>query len=690
MAPELILPAGYERVEVTDASPQHGMIVNDSGLPDELVRTYFEEHASMLGVGKGTTFQTYSNEGGSMLNRRSFRVPASVLEEICLARSVADTDDDVGSTIGMMVATAFESGMQNTHEDEVTIALYDEMAAHAHLDYVFGDMYRELLISSSVTTVSLFVRESMQFQPDGADRQRTREMAAPLIGILPAEQVYVLDNDLFRRSRLAYRPKTASEERFLIEYFSPKTPAARKAELRRLDPVLTALVTEMVELPADKLLYDADSDEPPVANVVFVLNPTMVHRSTLPKGAAKHPRPLLTRNFALLEAKRLLNIMDFSLLQGGANFLVVAKKGSDQRPAEQLEVDNLHEVVKRASRSGVIIGDHRLSIEIITPKLDELLNPEKRRLVGRKLAMALLRLPENATESPGQEGMRAEIEMLTRVIGYDRLLLRRHVENQIYAEVARRNPGDFPKGAANVWFPKIILQGTQYFTDFVLKLRDRGDISRQSTIEAGGFDYRAEVQQRRREKASGDDRALTPPPVPFSSPNQGPQDNNSGRPAGGSSGPGQPGRPALDPARPQRQLTRNAGETVKAYYEDGVGSYYVGELTHALLEQYDSSRTIGRLTRFELAAIEAIARGEFEPFAEGPLTIVPVNPGYAIEDVKAVRLAEGVALLVGVRSDDEAIVARALSFRAPEFTRLRAEATALEWGFPTDPEPENA
>ena len=45
----------------------------------------------------------------------------------------------------------------------------------------------------------------------------------------------------------------------------------------------------------------------------------MVGRSTMPKGAWSYPRPPMTRTFALLEAKRLLNIMDLALLQGGSN-----------------------------------------------------------------------------------------------------------------------------------------------------------------------------------------------------------------------------------------------------------------------------------------------------------------------------------------------------------------------------------
>lgn len=697
---ELILPPGVERPLTAEA--KRGAIINETDLPDavvqEAVQTHFEAHASLLGLASGerASFQTYASQG-TLLNRPKFRTPGNVMEEISLARNLAERDDDIRPTMGAMIATAFDSGMQNTHEDEVTVALFDEIASEANLDYVLADMYRELLISSSLTTVSLFIREAIQFQPEGADRQRTRMMNVPLIGVLPAEQVYVLDNDVFRRGTLAYRPTTATEERFLEEYFSPRTSEGRRAEMRRLDPVLTTLVVGMVEIPPEQVLYYAeDREDPPIGNKAFLLNTRMVHRSTFPKGAMKYPRPLLTSNFALLEAKRLLNLMDYALLQGGSNFLIVAKKGTDQVPALPEEVTNLHEVIRSASRTGVIIGDHRLNIEIITPDLKELLNPQKRKLVGRKLAMNMLRVPESGAEDAGAEGMRSENEIVSRVITMDRRLVKRHVENHIYKECVKRNPGDFPKGAAKLWFPKIVLQGTQYFTDYVLKLRDRGDISRQSAVEAGGFSYKAEVQQRKREKANGDDRALTPPVPPMpGGPGGGTMptlnDNPEGRPRG--SGPNngrpgaQPGRTSIDPAAPRRQLTRNAGETVRAFYEDDLGTYRVGELTYAVLEEYDSTRRIGRLTAFEARAVEQMnAEWPDEIFSSGPVHVVPVNPAYAVAltDLRAVRLVDGISILVGPRTDDGALVARALCFREP-YTALDAEEKAVAWGFPMRP-----
>jgi hypothetical protein len=165
-----------------------------------------------------------------------------------------------------------------------------------------------------------------------------------------------------------------------------------------------------------------------------------------------------------------------------------------------------------------------------------------------------------------------------------------------------------------------------------------------------------------------------------------PQDNNSGRPPGTSPNNGRPGaKPGAgqDPQRVKRTITRNAGETVKAVLEldEETGEQItrrVGERTYAILEEYPD-RTIGRITALERDTLAAGA-----PARNGPIAVVPVNPGYEVGELKAVRLASGLSMLVGVRRTDQAIVAKALCFRAPEFDLLGAEETALRWGFPVE------
>jgi hypothetical protein len=268
------------------------------------------------------------------------------------------------------------------------------------------------------------------------------------------------------------------------------------------------------------------------------------------------------------------------------------------------------------------------------------------------------------------------LEFIARVLASDRQVVRRHIENSIYRDVQRRNT-DVLKGAAKLWFPKIVLQGTNYFTDYVLKLRDRGDIPRRWAVEAGGFDYDAALSEREREIKRGDDDILQPAAVPFSDPNAGPQDNNNGRPQGTSPNNGAPGAQRRTTPPPRgRVITRNAGETVRAFWnEEEETSYRAGEITNRILDEYHDTAEVGRITQQERDALAAEV-----PTRVGNLAVIPVNAEHAVVDHRVIRLTTGASMIVGERADG-AIVAKALVFREPEFDLLDAEETALRWGY---------
>lgn len=671
--PSGVDPSGFRAHLQAEGPPDSVMVVNDTGLEDPVVQRAvmdtFVENAS-LAWARQTTFQTYTQQG-NMLARSAYKAPANIRDEIKLARELAEWDDDVAAVIGQMLATAFGEGMENHHRDEKTVALFNEVARNCDLDLVLQELYRELLISSQINIATLFTREEFEYTLGRSEFVQSQSMTAPLIGVLPAEHIRIIGNDMFRTGTLAYDPEDAKLSTWLDKYFDPRTSAAEKAAMGREDRVSANLFTGAVDISVQDQLDP--SELPATGGRLYTLNPRLVSRTTFPKGALKYPRPLLTRNFALLEAKRLLNIMDYALLQGGSNYIIVAKKGTDQHPAQGGEVTNLAEVVRRASKTGVIIGDHRLDFEVITPELKELLNPAKRRMLGRKLVMAMLRLAEHGEEEGGSEGIKSDGEMVGRVITSDRRIIKRLVEDHVYREVSKRNRKVLPKGAPSLWFPKIILQGTQWFTDYVLKLRDRGDIPRSWAVAAGGFDWEAAVEGRKRELQNGDDEIMQPGSVPHSSPEAGPQDNSPGRPKGAGDG----SRP--DPAAPRPRIVQTPGETIKGWFEESVGQVVrMGEATFSLLEEHPD-REVGRITQTEREAMET---GEIQQ--RGQSLHIPVNPIYPTSDHKAIRLREGFSMVVGTRTDTGAIVAKLLSFRDPDFTAQEAEEVAMRWGFCSD------
>jgi hypothetical protein len=665
-----------------DPPPADSVIIdNRTDLPDNAVREAIMSHwveNAALQFGTPSSFQLYAtNQGSNMLARSPFRTPSNVVEEIKLARQIADADDDIGAVIGQVIATAYRDGMQNLHPDQSTLELFNQMAYRMNLDSVLKELLREYLISGQINTIQLFTRSRLNFTPPGTDRRVQAQLTMPMVGVLPAENIRVISMDVFGTGELAYDVTDPKLKDWLDEFFNPRTSAAKRNKMRDEQPVIAAIFTDRIEVDYN------DTDMFSAGKTLYKLNSELVHRSTMPKGADAYPRPPMTANFALLEAKRLLNIMDYSLLQGGTNYIVIAKQGSDKLPAQQPEIDNLTDQVRSASRTGVLVGDHRLSVEIITPKLDELLSAPKRKLIGRKLAMRLLRIPEQVTPDPGNEGARGEMEFMGNTITSDRHDVKRHVERHVYSKIVDRNRAAFPKGPPSIWHQRIVLAGVKDFFSNVQAARDRGDIPRKWAVEVLGFDYEAGVAQREREREQGHDEIMVPGSVPFSQPGQGqpPGDGGDGRPPGSSPNNGRPGgqTPPIDPAQRQRTLIpRRRGEPIRAYWdEDATETVRVGELTASVLELYPD-HTVGRVTDAERQAVTAS-----EVYNHGPVCVMPVNTDYRVRELRAFRLEDGLSMIVGQRASDGALVARALCFREPQFELQRAEEYALRWGFIT-------
>lgn len=644
------------------------LIDNRSDLPDDQVRhavaTHFEENVGSFGAPTG--FQVYAgNETGSMLARTRYSTPANVFDEIKLARDLATRDDDIRATLGAMIAIAYREGMDNFSADEETQIVFNKIAAKGNYNLVLKRVMLEYLIAQQVTTVTLYTRQSFDFTHSGVSRKISRSVAAPYIGIIPAEYIRVMGDDMFNNAPLCYVPENQKVREWLEAYFGNSVTPAKRAELARQQPVWAALFVDKVEVENNINLIGSTV-------TAYVLNPLMASRLKAPSNGP-YPRPLMVANFALLEAKRLLNLLDYAYLTGGVNFLVIAKKGTDNLPGQPEEIQNLREVLRRSSRSGVIVGDHRLNIEIVTPDLKEVLNSSKRKLLARQVSATMLRLPPAAVEENAQ-GEQAIVEIISAVITSDRNDVKGHIENTVYDDIVSRNPTVFTSGPAKIWHQKIVLQGLNFFSDMVLKLNDRGAIPRRYAVESGGFDYDAAVAEKQREDAQGHNEIMAPPMIPFSSPKTGPQDNGPGRPPGS----------GTDPAKPKRLIKRTRGETIKADYDEDDGRVIrIGELTEAILEQFPD-HTIGRVTGAENEALEA-----GETFQKGAMIAVAVNLDYETFEHRAVRLGNDVSLIVG-QTAAGALITRAVCFRDDAYTVAAAEDRAIAWGFFVEPRDERA
>src|SRR5207253_5966240 len=257
------------------------------------IQTYWVENAA-LQFGSPSSFQMYATNAGSMLAREPFKTPGNVIEEIKLARQVADSDDDIRATIGQMIADAYGEGMQNLHEDEKSLAAFNQIAGHdiLNLDSLNRELYREWLITGGVTTLSLYERRRLSFRPSrDAASEITQQLAVPRVGILPAENIRVITNDVLNTGQLAYQVENnPGLAEWLREFFATTTTPARKAQMAREEPIVARLFTGVYRVDwRDSDLFSRGTELCP-------RNQRMVHRTTMERGTPPYPPPPLTAN----------------------------------------------------------------------------------------------------------------------------------------------------------------------------------------------------------------------------------------------------------------------------------------------------------------------------------------------------------------------------------------------------------
>ena len=134
----------------------------------------------------------------------------------------------------------------------------------------------------------------------------------------------------------------------------------------------------------------------------FELNPDNVWRITSTRPDYQRFADVRMESvFELLDLKHLLRAMDRTSLLGSTNAVILVKKGSDDRPAQPGELEALSTQIGGTARQPIIVSDHRIEIEIITPKTDKTLSPERYNGIDSRITSRLYQILSSGSYSSG-------------------------------------------------------------------------------------------------------------------------------------------------------------------------------------------------------------------------------------------------------------------------------------------------
>lgn len=517
----------------------HAVILNESGLSMDVIgAAIVDQHPELASLVRWGN-QISAHRSGSLFERDRFVTPHGPYEQMKTAYYASLNDETVAGVLETSEALAF-SRIDFEDDDEDEEDVWNQWADQIDLMSTMKQIWRELFTVSQCYVCVYWGRQNFKVRGtagSGVKRKKAYNLRLPIgISLLDPLKVVPVGQMLFGQERLAY---IATREES-INFF----------QVLAGDNTEDLLVQQLIEGPYEPTeLEKAHFGELGIVwEYLFLLNDKMVWRLTETKPAYERFANIRLRSvFELLDMKQQLKAMDRAHLLGATNFILLVKKGTDELPAKPAEVQMLAEQVRMNSRIPVIVGDHRIEIEIITPKTDNTLKPERYNAIDARIEARLFGMFFTGNYSAGAKGDDSIklAKVVARGLETRRDIIAAFLQKNIFQRIIDMNPA--LTGHAELKFHphRVAIDFDPAMAILLQALRDRGDISRESILDELGFDQDDEARKREKE-AKDYDKIFTPTNVPFDSPTKTADGTTKPKPAGGAN-------PASHVANPVRK-----------------------------------------------------------------------------------------------------------------------------------------
>lgn len=555
--------------------PQFGFpVVNATDIPNGVVFAEVERSnrsvlTAMSDWAQSTRLQSNAvdRRNGGLFERDKFIMPNNIKRQMELAYDAVGEDDIISGAADSTESLAFSAvSMFSQDMDEQDI--YNQIARDIQLDARLREIWHELFTVSQCYVAVWWGQKSYTVRGKGEARRRrkTFTLQAPQsLTLLDPLKVVPVGPTVFGLEKLAYVASSVEHERFQEIVAGRRAPGSRRSPDPGdgYDPIVERLMVEWYkpDRAEQREIQQAGFE----ASRLWLLNPANVFRHTLTRPGFRRWSPIRLKSiFELLDRKSQLRQMDRAHLIGGTNFIVLVTKGSDQLPATPPEISNLQAQVRTVARLPVLVGDHRLNVEIVTPKLDNTLKAERYNTIDSRITARVYQMFMLGNYSAGASSDKSEglVKVIARGLESRRHMIRRTLEQHIWEPMFQMNETleYVPK---LVFHPRsIALDFDQAWASFLLELRMNKEISRDTLLTQFDLNQNYEYLMRVREAEMYDDTFQTQ--VAFSSPNPveeepARRDNGGGNRNGGGAAPG-----TGQGQEPRNPMRRSDGRTQRA------------------------------------------------------------------------------------------------------------------------------
>lgn len=458
--------------------------------------------------------QGFGSRAGGLFDRDKFVTPEKIYDQMLLAQYASESDDVVSNVLESTESLAF-SKMSFYCDDEDEEDVWNQIAADIDLDARLREMWRELFTVSQFYCAVWWGQKTYKVRGKtnkGNEKRKTfKDLKVPTaLTMLDPLKVVPIGMSMFNRERLAWIADRSESDRYEAVLADPLS-----------DPILGRLLLRRYEPSREEVARLSEAGfNVGAGGRLFELNPDAVFRHTATRPQYQHFASVRMRSvFELLDLKNQLRQMDRAHLIGATNFIVVITKGSDLLPAKPAEIENLQAQVRTVARVPVLVGDHRLKVEIVTPKIDQTLSAERYNAIDSRLTARLYQMFLLGNFAAGASNDKSEnlMKVVARGMESRRQMIKRSLERQIFQAAVARNQDLTSRPELRFHPRQIALDFDSNFASFLLELRAANEISRETILSQFDMDQDDEFRMLEREREKYDDVFMTQ--VPFAAPN---------------------------------------------------------------------------------------------------------------------------------------------------------------------------
>lgn len=534
-------------------------IVDESGLdldPKELVASF--TRLDVQQSAEVASLQNWARQNASEVRYRGnwgrdvFLDADDVFKQFDVARRAAERDDIVSGVVESTEALIMKKVRVNC-ENEDQENIFNQILTDIEFSRTIREIWREsFMLSQCYIGVYWGTKSYTPTNKTDSKNARSRKKSVSLrvptgITVLNPVKIIPYGSSMFKQDSLIYLATREEAKQF-------DSVLAGSSE----DKIVTSLIASKIKLTRQERQSIKNEVSKNVnLNNVYLMNEANVFKFTYTKPDYKRFADVRMRSvFELLDLKHQLKAMDRAFLVGGTNMIVLVKKGTDSLPAKGSEITALASQVQRSSRTPVIVGDHRLEVEIVTPRLDKTLAAERYNAIDSRITSRLYNILSSGNYASGvaADDSVKLLGVIARNLEAKREDIGLFLTNSVIKQVVMRNIDFFDSRVEINFHPKRVAVSNidVGFMRMLVDLHLAGRISHHTLLDEFDIDYEQEKIYRQLEKK--DDELWKPKDSDMDS------QRVAGQIKGGERQPGGGNNPASGSPSPNNQPSRNPNQ----------------------------------------------------------------------------------------------------------------------------------